>query len=1439
MPATARSRRPKFQEIGATGLRIWAGRIYEEWLQELTGEKGRRVLREMAEQDPTIGGILFSIEQLVRQVQWTFTPKDDTQEAKDAADFAQSCLDDMQPHWQDTLSEILSMLPYGWSWLEVVYKYRQGPNDDAQLTSKFDDGKVGWRTWGIRSQETLLQWERDDQGKITAMTQQPPPDYKTRTIPLSKSLHFRTKSRKDNPEGVSVLRSAYRPWYFKKHVETIEGIGIERDLAGLPVMWVPPELLAQNATDEQKQLLAELQKIVTNIRRDEQEGVLMPLQYDDQGRERYKLQLISTGGQRQFDTDKIIQRYDQRIAMTLMADFVLLGHEQVGSFALSDSKTALFATALGAWLDSICNTITTFEMPRLFKMNGLDVKLVPQLTHSDIENADLGKLGTYLQALAAAGMTVFPNPMIEKHLLEQAGIPVPDELPSQTEAMVQQAMQELGLVDQMGNPIEEEEPPPNGPESNSPATLRQKKRTTPQGAAEAAGKPMRTPKGFAATERDEGSDGPETEQFFNPYHARKTGRFDFNPMGTSTIVGGSLVKQFGGQAAAIRELHARGKRPAEIARLLGVRPQAVHGQLKKVRDKAAAAAGAPGGIGHTPAAKVVQTSVKHPDVQRLVRLDGPAPTRGVALGRREAGQAKGPAKVFDIQTGTTSHGGENLGPGVHRVGHNARMAKAAAAAAKPTHVDTSHGGAKFPDGKTMGVHGPGHFGTGPTTAALRMGPGKLPAAADPTSHGGPKGAPTFLKTSGGQHQVGHSKRQAAVAAGKQEPGPGHGGVTVNVPTPVANRIANPKPVKVATGPMTKAGFPAKAATAKTSHGGLGSAEAGKRAMAGEFRTVHGPGHQKMPLAVKAHGAAAPKKLAQEGDKLNVNVGGQVKPGREVIGSTMGAARVRGQRLQPAGRQDRKYSTGDEQAVNVFKTSHGGQVAVNITSGGGAGGIHSIDRGAGHKGGDVARTSHGGRVVKGKGGRIRAEEHAVVHEASAQRKAEAAKVAREAAKTSHGGVGTRQHQADRAAAPFEQNLTPAHGPKHAEAARLPGTSHGGLGSTGKRAGTAGAQLKAQVVGGQKIHGPGHAEGHLAHDRMDAHVKIIDAVGHGKVSGPITDVQKLGGGISESHKGKINGEQVIIKPVAGEPMFAVRGHAIPVGNAAGREVAGGIMSKHMEDGGAKIGAQRGTVRDTPKGVAFVGNFVGTHDDGAGAQQHHAVFDAVIGNTDRHGGNWRSDGKGNIYPIDHGLAFPSSKNYAGGNANWMSKFGGQPLSPTSKGALLHIQKNAAKIRADIEPLVGKKATDLMFERVDHMLKSGQVMHAHELLDGTYGKAKSFVSIHQPRAFAPLGQAAAHQRRNVGFGRQRPAGAATRARRNRGEMLQKQVKRQLQPAERQRLMSAQQKLAQFGLPTHARGAGIRQWDRLVMNRRGRVGWWKRTPEGRWQWVDLQPGRH
>lgn len=417
----------KNKEIGRIGQYRYeatgsGSMFYEEFLEELRGNRGAQVYTEMADNDSTIGAVLFAIEMLMRQCEFHVEPGGTTDKDKEAAEFVESCMNDMERTWADTLSEILSFLTYGWSYHEIVYKIRKGKTDTPITNSKYTDGLIGWRKLPIRSQETLAGWEyKEGTDDLIGMIQEPPPEYEKVTIPLEKALHFRTRSRKDNPEGRSILRTAYRAYYFKKRIEEIEGYGIERDLAGFPVLYSPPDINVWDSSDpEMVDTLARAEAIVSSIRRDAREGLVAP-----GGENGWRLELLTSGSRRQFDTTQIIDRYDKRIAMSVLADFVLLGQQQVGSFALADSKTRIFATAIGTYLDTICEVFNMQAIPRLININGehfSGITEYPKMVHSDIEEPSLEKMSSFISTMVNAGI-IEPDEALEEEMRRIANLP--------------------------------------------------------------------------------------------------------------------------------------------------------------------------------------------------------------------------------------------------------------------------------------------------------------------------------------------------------------------------------------------------------------------------------------------------------------------------------------------------------------------------------------------------------------------------------------------------------------------------------------------------------------------------------------------------------------------------------------------------------------------------------------------------------------------------------------------------------------------------------------------------------------------------------------------------------------------------------------------------------------------------------------------------------
>lgn len=415
--------RPDLIEIGSTGLNRVGGYIQEDINAALRGSAWEKNVVEMTEQDAIVGAMLFAIEMLMRGVEWQIMPSvEDDSAALEWSDFVKSCMDDMSMSWSDILSEILTMLPWGFAPMEVVYKVRGGEHKDHRRSSKFNDGRFGWRKWSIRGQETIEQWLFDEDGGIQGMIQLAPPRNTRVEIPIEKTLLFRTKARQNNPEGRSVLRNAYVSWYYKNNIQRIEAIGIERDFTGWPLARAPAAYLSSSATSEQIAVKDQILDIVTGMKRDEKEGGIFPSDRDEQGNYLFDLSLLTTGGSRVFDTDKIIARYDQRIAMTVLADFILIGHENVGSNALVVGRTDLFTSAIKAWLSSIADVINRFAIPRLMAFNGVPADLHPSLEFGDVSQISINQLCEYVSKLTGANL-ILPDDELEAHLRQTADLP--------------------------------------------------------------------------------------------------------------------------------------------------------------------------------------------------------------------------------------------------------------------------------------------------------------------------------------------------------------------------------------------------------------------------------------------------------------------------------------------------------------------------------------------------------------------------------------------------------------------------------------------------------------------------------------------------------------------------------------------------------------------------------------------------------------------------------------------------------------------------------------------------------------------------------------------------------------------------------------------------------------------------------------------------------
>lgn len=431
-----REEMPDFGEKGTSAVRAQGGALYEERLRELRGREGRVILREMRLNDPVIAAVFLAIENSIRKVEYRAKPVSEAPADIEAALFVESCFGDMSLSWSDTLQFILVMLEQGHSPCELVYKRRLGDNPRAYTKdpapSLYDDGRVGWRKWALRPPESLApgrEWIFDENGGVQGIRQAPEyGDTTEREIPIQKLVIFRTSVL--SPDGLPIHRAAYIPWWFSTNFQEIEAIAIERDLAGLPVVYMGNDTQrtgSNNAYDQAK-------KLVANLRNDEQAGVVFPypkMGLSGEGRG-ILLELIASSGRRAFNTSQIIERQDKRKALSVLAQFIMLGMEAVGSYALGRLQADIFVLAVSAWATSIAETINRYAIPRLMRYNVFPgMTGLPKLVPSDVGIPNLEEMALYVNTLVNAGVLRADKEM-ERHLRQIAHLPPRDDVTTES-----------------------------------------------------------------------------------------------------------------------------------------------------------------------------------------------------------------------------------------------------------------------------------------------------------------------------------------------------------------------------------------------------------------------------------------------------------------------------------------------------------------------------------------------------------------------------------------------------------------------------------------------------------------------------------------------------------------------------------------------------------------------------------------------------------------------------------------------------------------------------------------------------------------------------------------------------------------------------------------------------------------------------------------------
>lgn len=398
--------------IGGSGRAHWSGFIAPDELNpELVGVRGLWTFDDMYFSDPHMRRLILMLASTIQGGTWgmeAFGGDGATQLDKEVKDKVWWWLNSfMRPNLHEHIAEALPVtFRNGFCPFEQIWSVsRTNPfSETLTLPSKL----------ALRLPRTVMQWPQDQNEDLAGIVQMLPTSDSV-LIPASELVYYRVQAEGDNWQGRSLLRQAFKPYFYKNRLEGIEAIGLERKAVGFPVMY-PPVNAKKDTKDKTEIALA-------NAHTGEASYMIAPgphQQYDhDNG---WFLDVIRFDSSAGAEISAAIDRHQDAIAASILGDFMSLGHHQVGARATAEVQEDPFLTVITSIITPLIAPLNRL-IARVVHANWPAAKGAPELTCSVADTASLSEIATFIQLLVSVN-AMQVDPELEDALRERAQLPV-------------------------------------------------------------------------------------------------------------------------------------------------------------------------------------------------------------------------------------------------------------------------------------------------------------------------------------------------------------------------------------------------------------------------------------------------------------------------------------------------------------------------------------------------------------------------------------------------------------------------------------------------------------------------------------------------------------------------------------------------------------------------------------------------------------------------------------------------------------------------------------------------------------------------------------------------------------------------------------------------------------------------------------------------------
>lgn len=404
---------PNFaSEVGVTSVNP----ALIEYVPELrTRMTATRTYDMMIRNDAQVRATLRATKIPILGGQWFIEPFDQSNEAKDIAEFVEDNLMlNYNMSWTSFLEEVLRMEDYGCSIFEKVWEYADWTPRSG--SSRKPRRMLMLRKLAPRSPFTIKEFVYDVNGGPNGIVQILPATGDTRAsistgrevnIPIEKLVIFTYDKVGGNLEGQSLLRTAYKHWYYKEKLYKIDAIQKERHGLGVPDIGLPP-----GYTDNDKAFAAELGR---NIRTNDKAYIVRPPGWEV-GFAEVKGNLVNAL--------ESAQEHDLMLARNVLVQFINAGAGASGGAARSSTATMadLFLKSLRHLANLTVDTLNLYCVRQLVNLN-FNTRKYPTVGVRQLgDTKDLQTLSAALLNAQTAGL-ITGDSETEDWLRDQFGMP--------------------------------------------------------------------------------------------------------------------------------------------------------------------------------------------------------------------------------------------------------------------------------------------------------------------------------------------------------------------------------------------------------------------------------------------------------------------------------------------------------------------------------------------------------------------------------------------------------------------------------------------------------------------------------------------------------------------------------------------------------------------------------------------------------------------------------------------------------------------------------------------------------------------------------------------------------------------------------------------------------------------------------------------------------